>query len=340
MDMTRTFTPRRSFCAGALLGAFALVPAHAQTTDVAAAMPTTSLTFSAHYVAEDQGFFKEEGLRVTTSVVSGVGAANAVLSGSVQFSNGSGITVVRAVARRQPLVSIGVTLNKPPLEVVLATQHAERLGITDDMSIEERAKRMKGLQFGIVGVNTIPHGYLRYFLRKGGLNPERDVVATPMAPPAMLAGLTSGAIHGFVMSQPWTVMAVQDGSAVRVASSPRGELQELEPTNYNNIIVNREYCKANADVCRRILSAYQKSVSFIRDNPEEASALLRKRFAEMDDAVFEEAFEVIRAGTPATTAVSTQALENDQHFMIETGMMRKDEALASFDVVYTNEYQP
>jgi NitT/TauT family transport system substrate-binding protein len=341
MTMMRTSMLRHGLCAGALIGtALAAAPVQAQVTDLAAAMPTTSLTFSAHYVAEDMGFFKEEGLRVSTSVVTGIGAANAVLAGGVQFSNGSGVTVVRGAARGQPLQAIGVALDKPPLEVVLAKSQAEKLGIKPDMPIEERASRLRGLRLGIVGVNTIPHGYLRFFLRKGGLDPERDVVTTPMAPPAMIAGIKSGAIDGFVMSQPWTVMAVHEGIAVPVASSPRGDLKELEPTNYNVVIARRDYCPANPDTCRRILRAYQKALTLIREKPEQARAALRKRFAEMDRAVFDEAFEVVRAGTPATTRISLDALKNDQDFMLQTGMMRKDEALKSFDGVYTNDFQP
>jgi len=347
--MTAIGGPRYRFGAGVLdvgvLGAALIAllivsaPAQAQLKDIAAAMPTTSLTFSAHYVAEDMGFFKEEGLNVKTSVVTGIGSANAVLAGSVQLSNGSGVTIVRGAARGQPLQTIGVVLDKPPLEVVVTKDLANKLGLKPGMSVEERAKLLRGLRFGIVGVNTIPHGYLRYVLRKGGLDPERDVTTTPLAPPAMLAGLGSS-LDGFVNSQPWTVMAVHEGTAVNVVSSPQGDLPELEPTNYNVIIVNREFCKSNADTCRAILRAYQKAMIAIRDQPDKAREVLRKRFAKLDEAVFNEAFDAIRAGTPKTSRISEDALRNDQDFMIETGMMRKGEALKSFESVYSNDYQP
>ena len=349
--MAATMIAHRASCTSGALGAalvaafltglpLAAAPAQAQLKDIAAAMPTTSLTFSAHYVAEDLGLFKEEGLNVTTSVVTGIGSANAVLAGSVQLSNGSGVTVVRGAARGQPLQTIGTLLDKPPLEVVISKAQAEKLGLKPGMSIEQRAKLLRGLRFGIVGVNTIPHGYLRYVLRKGGLDPERDAVTTPMAPPAMLAALESGALDGFVNSQPWTVMAVHEGTAVNVVSSVQGDLPELEPTNYNVVIVQREYCEKNADTCRAILRAYQKALTAIRDQPEKARAALRKRFAKLDEKVFNEAFEAIRAGTPKSPHVSEKALRNDQEFMIETGMMRKGEGLKSFDAMYSNDYQP
>ena len=319
---------------------FAATGVWAQMEETSAALPVVSLTFSAHYVAEDLGLWEKAGLKVKTSVVSGIGAANAVLAGSVDFSNGSGPTVVRANARGQKLFAIGITIDKPPLEVVLHKDRAAQLGINDRMPIAKKAQALKGLHLAIDGPNTIPHGYLRYFLSRGNVNDQRDVTLTPMAPPNMIAALKSGAVAGFVMSPPWTLIPVREGIAVRLVSSLQGDFPELVPFAYNLILTRADLCDKKPTVCRKMLAGYQQALAVIRDRPDEALAVLRKRFAKMDPGVVGDAFRFTREATPATVAISDAGLKHSQDLMLSTGMMKAADSLKSFDAIYTNKYRP
>ena len=49
-----------------------------QETEITFAIPALTLTFTAHFVAEDAGYFKAEGLKVTTRNLTGVASPNAV----------------------------------------------------------------------------------------------------------------------------------------------------------------------------------------------------------------------------------------------------------------------
>src|SRR5215831_4175462 len=61
-----------------------------QEIDLIFAIPAQTLTFSAHYVAHDGGFFKKEGLKVTDRNLVGVASPNAVHAGSADFTIGTG----------------------------------------------------------------------------------------------------------------------------------------------------------------------------------------------------------------------------------------------------------
>lgn len=319
---------------------FVATAAWAQMEETTAALPVVSLTFSAHYVAEDLGLWERAGLKMKTTIVTGMGAANAVLAGSVDFSNGSGPTVVRANARGQKLFAIGITIDKPMLEVVLHKDRAAQLGITDQTPVEKKAQLLKGLQLAIDAPNTIPHGYLRYFLSKGKLSDVRDVTLSPMAPPAMIAALKSGAVAGFVMSQPWTLIPVHEGVAVRLVSNPRGDFPELNPFAYNLILTRADLCDNKPSVCRKLLAGYQQAHAIIRDKPKEALAVLSKRFAKMDPRVVADAFEWTRKATPATVEITDIGLKHSQDLMLSTGMIKPEETLKSFSGIYTNKYRP
>src|SRR6185295_6136180 len=115
----------------------------AQETEVTFAIPALTLTFTAHFVAEDAGFFKREGLKVTTRNLVGVASPNAVLAGSADFTMGTGPVFLRAAAQGQRFFAIANLVDRPMVELVLRKDVAEAAGITDKTPPAERAKALK-----------------------------------------------------------------------------------------------------------------------------------------------------------------------------------------------------
>ena len=74
--------------------------------NVVLAVPNVALTFAPGYLAEDWGLFAKQGLNVKSVVITGIGSANAVISGSADFAEISGATLTRAAARGQRMVGI------------------------------------------------------------------------------------------------------------------------------------------------------------------------------------------------------------------------------------------
>ena len=102
-------------------GVIALGPtiAASQEIDILMALPAATLTFSAPFLAEDAGFYKKEGLKVSHRTVVGVGAVNAVIAGSADFTMGTGPVFLRAAAQGQRLFAIANLIDKPLVELVL-----------------------------------------------------------------------------------------------------------------------------------------------------------------------------------------------------------------------------
>src|SRR5438876_11828640 len=105
---------RRSiaFAIGAIVGLGPTV-ASAQQIDIVMALPAATLTFSSAFIAEDAGFYKKEGLRVSTRTIVGVGSPNAVIAGSADFTIGTGPVFLRAAVRGQRLFAIANLIDRP-----------------------------------------------------------------------------------------------------------------------------------------------------------------------------------------------------------------------------------
>ncbi len=113
------------------------------------AIPAQTLTFSAHFVAHDAGFFKKEGLKVTDKNLVGVNSPNAVLAGSADFTMGTGPIFLRAASQGQKFKAIVNLVGKPLVELVLRKDVAAAAGITAATPLRERAKALKGKTIAI-----------------------------------------------------------------------------------------------------------------------------------------------------------------------------------------------
>lgn len=326
--------------AAAVLGlATALGPTagKSQEIDVIMALPALTLTFTAAFVAEDAGFYKKEGLNVTSRNLVGVASPNAVLSGSADFTMGTGPVFLRAAAQGQRFLAIANMVDRPMVEMVLRKDVADRLGITAQMPIPERAKKLQGLTIGIQGVGSIIHAWERYVVAKGGLDVEKDVRIAPMDPPAMLPALESKAIDGYTTSMPFTTQAVVSGSAIMLASAVT-DAPELVPFAYGLIYTLPKTCVEKREMCARMGRAFAGAAKFIQEKPEETFEILKKRFPRMDPALLAEAWKSTFRAHAKDIRVTIPQLENSQTVSLVAKLLDPKDALKSYEGLYTDEF--
>src|SRR3954466_5186468 len=105
----------------ACCGAFVATPLPAQPKleEGVMAVPVVGLAFSLGYLADDLNLWEKHGVRIKTVQISGIGAMNAVIAGSADFTQSSGSAVTRAAARGQKLLGIVGTINRPSVQIIL-----------------------------------------------------------------------------------------------------------------------------------------------------------------------------------------------------------------------------
>ncbi|MBO0764244.1 MAG: ABC transporter substrate-binding protein [Hyphomicrobiaceae bacterium] len=321
--------------------AIALQPAEVEAQDeieTVFAIPAQTLTFSAHFVAHDAGFFKKEGLKVTDRYLVGVASPNAVLAGSADFTMGTGPVFLRAAAQGQKFKAIANLVDKPLVELVLRKDVADAAGITAATPVADRAKAMMGRTIAIDGVGSIVHAWQRYVTNRGGLDVEKDVRIAPMSPPSMLAALTSKAVDGYTTSMPYTTEAIVKGQAIMLASSTF-DAPELLPFAYALVYSRPDFCKEKRDLCARVARAYIGAAKMIQEKPDEVyEKVLKQRFAKMDPELLAAAWKVARTAHAKDIRVTVPQLENSQKVSLEAKLLDPKDALKSYDDLFTNEF--
>ena len=326
--------------AAAALFVFAAAPRPGlaqQMEETSMAMPALTVAFAPTYVSEAMGFWTKRGLNVKLHDIVGIGSMNAMLAGSVDFTNSSGPTIIRAYIRGQKMLGIGSTGTNLPFDIVVRKEVADAAGVTDKSPIEKRAAALKGKKVSVTSPNTIPHAYLRYFARKGGINPERDFTLATMPSQAGLAALKNGQIDAYVQSTPWGLIAVKQGG-VLLDSAINGSLPELLPLAFNIVATRADFCDQKPSVCQKLMDGYLDGMLYMHSHPKESFAIIVKKLSQQDPEILKQSFDYMLQGTPKTTKVSPQELANAQTLTVEGGMIKEEDKLAKFDVLFTNKY--
>jgi ABC-type nitrate/sulfonate/bicarbonate transport system substrate-binding protein len=308
-----------------------------QDIDLIMALPAQTLTFSSAFIAEDAGLYKQEGLKVSHRYLVGVASANAVLAGSADFTIGTGPVFLRAAAQGQRMLAIANLIDRPLVELVLRKDVADAGKITAAMPLAERAKVLRGKTVGIQGVGSIIHAWTRLVVNRAGLDVEKDVRIAPMDPPAMLAALDNKAVDAYATSLPFTTQAVVKGSAVMLASAAT-DAPDLLPFTYGLIYTRPDTCTKSRDKCARVVRALAAANRLIVEKPDEALALLKKRFDKMDPAVLTAAWAVVSKAHAKDIAIPVKGLENSQKVSVEAKLLAEKDTLASFDGLHTAEF--
>ena len=300
------------------------------------AVPAFSLSFSLGYLAEDLGLFAAEGVAVKQVEIQGLGAINAVISGSTEFAEPSAASLTRAAARGQKLLGIAALTDHPFVQLVMRKDVAAAAGFAADAPLGKRALTLKGRTIAADSVNSVVHAYVRLVAQAGGYDPEQVRMAF-MAPTSMVAALETKQIDGYAMTPPWPEVALLQGSGVLIASGPDGD-PALTPFVNTVLLAKPETCDKRPTLCEKVGRAFAAAARAIHDKPDAALAALEKRFSKLDPAQMKASFALLRKITPSPPVITAAALENVDNYNVRAGLLKPEEKLKSYDGLFTDRY--
>jgi NitT/TauT family transport system substrate-binding protein len=301
------------------------------------AIPAVSLTFSAGYIAEDLHLWAKHGLAVKTVEIAGIGATNAVISGSTDFAEISAASLTRAAAHGQRLLAIASLIDRPFTQIVLRKDLAAAAGFDLRAPLDKRGLALKGRTIAVDAVNTVNHAYLRLVLARAGVEPESVRVA-PMEPNSMIAAFAAKQIDGFAMSLPWPLIPVQDGTAVLVASGPDGDPVDMKPLGQNILVTRPDTCEKHRSLCLKMGQSFAEAIRYAHEHPAETTELLQRRFLKFDAKLLAAAFADFLKVSPNPPAMSAANLENAEIFNIDAKLLQPGDKLKSYDGLFTDAY--
>lgn len=329
----------RWFAAMALGWAVVALGGTAATADESTtlAIPAVNLGFISRYVAEDEGFWKQQGLDVKILDIQGIGSMNAVISGSVDFSMSSGPSITRAVARGQQLVALATGVDQSDEYIVIRKDIADAAHFDANAPLAERGRILEGKTIAVGGAAAIPDIVLKVVQHLAGV-PRSSVTTTPMAPPEFMAAFNRKAIDGFVSGPPFTQEALIAGTGVLVSDAAKGEPQQYSPVSSALLLAKASFCPAHGSICAKMVHGIAEAAQFIHDHPKETLAILKKHFGQYDDKVLEASYTALAAMTPVPPITTPKSLENADDMNVAAGFMTESDKLKDYAALIDNSY--
>lgn len=218
----------------------------------------TWVGFGPFYVAQDKGYFREEGLNVQLVRIDDFGARRgAMAAGELDGS----FETVDALA-------VCLAENLPAAAILVVDQSYGVDGIVANKGIANIAG-LKGKTVACAK-STPSHFFLLYLLDQQGLSP-RDFTFQPMEAGDAGAAFVAGKVDCAVTWEPWLS---------RAKTTPHGHVlattKEYPGIIADTFVVHPRFAKNRPEDVKAILRAWFKATEYLRDHPAEAAAIMAK----------------------------------------------------------------
>ncbi len=295
---------------------------------------------SAAYVAKSKGFFKAEGINLDVQRIKSGKFSAIFLStnqAEVALLNAKDMLGLRKNGKNMKWV-YGVS-NRMTMDFVMNKGVADRLGLSRKIPLMDRYKGLKGLKIGITRRGAVTDLYTRYYLKKAGLNPDRDATIIPVGGGTnLLAALRTGQIDGFMLSPPRPGTAVRGGFGKIIIKSTAGDVPEFKSFAYSMYAVRENWLKDNANTMRAYIRALKRGVNYLHDNLDESVDLLKKNwFKKAQKAVLKDTLKDFLPALPRDGKLRKTAIANMVNTMHAGGVLKEKLDLRE-GYLWTNEY--
>ncbi len=210
------------------------------------------------FIAQERGFFREEGLEPQLVQVRATAAIAAIVSGDVDALGSVG-SAIRAIQRGAPVKTLAVSLRRPLFWIVTRPE----------------LKSFRDLKGKVIGTTTLggsQHTAGIRMLRRAGLDPDKDVTVVLAGDvPTQLQALVAGSIQIGILSPP-TVILARDKYKMNVLANAMEEFTSLQ----NGLAVQDKTLKERRDFVKRILRARAKGGRYFQQNERGTAEVLSK----------------------------------------------------------------
>ena len=248
----------KAFIVGLLMAAR---PCDAATTKIRMAQPVIAMMYAPLYFGVHQGIFADEGFELEFMTMRTDLAIAALGTGDVDYIVHGG-AALRAAAQGFPLKLIFALDHKTPFWLAARSQ------IKD-------VRQLTGKKIGISFPGDTPQIILKRFLRRQGIDPDRDVAyVSGQFSPTALQSLLGGVLDAAVLAPPFNVIGAEKGLTMLTF------LGESVPdaSSSNGIVTSAQKIKSSPEQVRRVVRASLKALADFRHNKASATEFLASHF--------------------------------------------------------------
>lgn len=291
-------------------------------------------------VAETNGYFRKQGLKVKYVTLTAATGPAALQSGSVQFLDGSPTGFVSAVSKKLPMTAVSVNGMGNPLGIAVSKKFAQQHGLTAKTPAAQVAKALAGSTGGASSSNTKAEAGI--FLKDNGVDPGKVKWVSLPSPAANKAALNSGQVDWFITSEPIPLQVQHDGDGVVVADPVKVPAWSAAHAGYGQFVVAQEdYAAQHPDIVKKFVTAVQQATKHMNTHLQKSNdrTVLRAAQESMPGVPAEVLETSLRqVEWPEKGAMDAAGWKETVEFIDSLGALPKGTKVTSDN--WTNKYLP
>jgi NitT/TauT family transport system substrate-binding protein len=292
-----------------------IAPSKVAAENVKIGVPSFTVTMMPLVVAQEQGFFRQEGFTAELVLMPAALTIKALLSGDLGYATTDGSEVVAAVRGIDAKV-VMCFVDRPLFDLV---------GTREMRSIGDLKGHLVGISSrgGLIDVAT------RQMLKQSGVDPGRVTLLIIGGQAAMLAAIKTGRISAGLLGPPHNFLAYGDGltnlgfagAFIRIPST--------------GLVTMRDRLERAPDQLRRMLRALSRARAFTTEQKAQVLPILRRFLKIQDEELLSKIYDYHRkAETPdgrIDAALAAETIRDDRQ---AEGVAREISAGQVFDFSY------
>ncbi len=257
----------------------------------------------APFLAQEAGYFKQNGLEVDLQLVEGGGKSMAaLLSKNVDIANLGGTETMSAFVGGADVEAVALFVPLSPWALYVPASY-------------KGPEDLRGKNLGIVTKGGSSEVALREALKQLKLDPDKDVSIQAIGGvPALAAAMIAGAVYGGPGHPPDTTSLTKAGFKVAVDLS-----KQQVPATDNGTIVLRSWASANKDVLQRYVDSLVQAIARAKKDKPFTVDVLKKMLSLKDDQAASDTYDFYVPGIfPMYPHTVASAFNSSKQALIST----------------------
>jgi NitT/TauT family transport system substrate-binding protein len=265
----------------------------------------TLLTYLPTTLADELGYYEEEGLDVDLQDLQGGSKAlTAMIGGSTEVTSGYYEHTIQMQAKNQPVKAF-VNMNlSSGLALVVSEKNKDTITSIADL---------EGKNVGVTSPGSSTDMFVKYLLSQNGMDIDAAAVSAIGAGSSAVAAVEQGQVDAAVMLEPdITVLGKRLGTEPTILEDVRTleglqDVFDAEAWPSSSLYATTDWLEQNPETAEKLAAAIKRTLEYIADHSgEEIAAEMPETFAGDDPAQYATVIEELKK-TLSTDGVFTEA---------------------------------
>ena len=288
-----------------------------------------SAAFFPLFVAEQQGYFEDEGLTLGDRPRLGTGAklAAALQSDSIDIAAGVMTDAFNLYKTNDSARVIGALVDAYYVDVIAGPTIDPAL---DGAPLADKIDALKGRTIGITGPGSGTEALVVYLLQQQGLSSTEDATLVNLGadPSAAVGALKAGRVDALSFFQPVGQQAVATDVGRLFISPARGDVPELEDALHGVVFTTQEVIDRKGDAVAAFLRAIAKAEEYIAGDAGATQELLQDYQGALNPDTVEALVPVLQGEIPTDPTPTEDGYQVSADFHEKSGLVESPPAFA------------